>query len=209
VDLRAEQPARIRPSAAERERVIRRLRDGREAERLSLETFIDRVDVVYAARSRDELAAVVGDLPEPGSAARAVVAIAGALSRWTALFGYGWRRERLPRLVLPEQGRAVVGRSRACDCVIADSTVSRMHALLRAEDGRHWLSDLGSTNGSWVNGRPVSDEVEVAAGDEILLGQAAFRVVPTPRTMGGPWPRRSARQHRQVLTSSSNSTGES
>jgi FHA domain/Domain of unknown function (DUF1707) len=208
VDLRAEQPARVRPSAAERERVIRRLRDGREAERLSLETFIDRVDVVYAARSREELAAAVGDLPEPSAAARAVVAIAGALSRWTTLFGYGWRRERLPRLVLPERGRTVLGRSRACDCSLTDPTVSRMHALLRAEDGRWWFSDLGSTNGSWVNGRRVAEEVEVGAGDEILLGEAGFRLVPAPRTMGGRWGRRSTRQHRPVLTSSSNSTGE-
>ena len=163
--------------------MVRRLRAGHESERLSLETFVERIDVAYAARSRAELASVVADLPDPGVVARAVVATADALSRWTTLFGVAWRRARLPRLVLPEAECAVLGRSRVCDRVIADPTVSRMHALLRFDDSHWWLSDLGSMNGTWVNGRPALGEVEVLPGDEIALGEAAFRVVRVPRTM--------------------------
>jgi hypothetical protein len=165
--------------------VVRRLRAGHESERLSLETFVERIDVAYAARSRGELASVVADLPDPGLVARAVVATADALSRWSALFGVAWRRARLDRVPLPENERAVLGRSRACDRVIAEPTVSRMHALLRFADGRWWLSDLGSTNGTWVNGRPALEEVEVVPGDVIALGEATFRVVRAPRTMRG------------------------
>ena len=54
---------RQRPSAAERELVIRRLREGCEDERLSLDTFSARVEEAYAAASRAELEELVGDLP--------------------------------------------------------------------------------------------------------------------------------------------------
>ena len=201
MDLRDGRPARIRPSAAERERVIRRLRAGREEERLSLETFVERVDVVYTARSRHELAAVVADLPESGRVGRAVLAGADALGRWTALFAATWHHARLPRLVLAE--RAVLGRSRASDCVISDPTVSRMHALVRFERGHWWLSDLGSTNGTWINGRAVLDEAEVTPGDHVALGNAAFRAVCRPRTMGRRWSPRSARRPASSRRSSS------
>jgi hypothetical protein len=164
--------------------VISRLRAAHEAERLSLETFVDRVDVAYAATSRDELAETVADLPDTGLVARAVVTTAAALSRWTALYQVAWRRARLPRLVLPEAEGAIVGRSHACDRVVADPTVSRVHARLRARGRRWWLTDLGSTNGTWVNGRRVIDETEVRPGDEVALGEVAFRAGRPPRTMG-------------------------
>jgi pSer/pThr/pTyr-binding forkhead associated (FHA) protein len=63
----------------------------------------------------------------------------------------------------------VIGRSSSCQLVLADDTVSRRHAELRIEDGRWLLRDLGSSNGTWVNGRPVV-EAEVRAGDTVHLG---------------------------------------
>ena len=47
--------------------------------------------------------------------------------------------------------------------MFADDTVSRRHAELRLHDGRWMLRDLGSSNGTWVNGRRVM-EAEVAPG---------------------------------------------
>jgi hypothetical protein len=79
------------------------------------------------------------------------------------------RREPLPA------GGATIGRSHACEIVIDDPGVSRRHAAIaRGRDG--WvLDDLGSTNGSSVNGAPVDGSRALAHGDEIELGSATLR----------------------------------
>ena len=70
-------------------------------------------------------------------------------------------------------GGAVIGRSRECEIVLADSNVSRRHAELRpAGDGGFTVADLGSTNGVRVNGRPVSGAQPLRPGDRIELGTA-------------------------------------
>jgi hypothetical protein len=70
---------------------------------------------------------------------------------------------------------AVIGRSRECDIVLADANVSRRHAQIRWTDTGlptpGWtISDMGSTNGVRVNGRPISGAVAVSGGDRIELG---------------------------------------
>jgi pSer/pThr/pTyr-binding forkhead associated (FHA) protein len=72
----------------------------------------------------------------------------------------------------------VIGRSIACDLILGDPTVSRWHAeLVRHEDG--WIvRDIGSTNGTRVNGWRVRTAV-VAPGDVLALG--AQRLVMRPR----------------------------
>ena len=69
----------------------------------------------------------------------------------------------------------MLGRSPACQLTFSDDTVSRRHAELRLHDGRWILRDLGSSNGTWVNGRQVM-EAEVTAGDEVYLGGCRFRL---------------------------------
>ena len=80
-------------------------------------------------------------------------------------------RARLTPRALPELVGAhlVIGRSSACHLVLGDDTVSRRHAELRYEDGRWLLRDLHSSNGTYVNGRFVT-EAEVRPGDVIHLG---------------------------------------
>ena len=87
-----------RASTADRERVIGRLRAGHESERLSLETFSDRVELAFAARHREQLAELVADLPEHGRGTRAVLTAVTAVSQWTAEVEAAWRHARLPRL---------------------------------------------------------------------------------------------------------------
>lgn len=67
-----------------------------------------------------------------------------------------------------------IGRDAQCDLAIADMTVSRFHARLeRTADG--WLlTDLGSTNGTRVNGWRVRDQVPVRAGDLLRFGEAEY-----------------------------------
>ena len=63
----------------------------------------------------------------------------------------------------------MLGRSRACDVYVADLNVSRRHAELRQEGATYWIVDLGSTNGTVVNGKRVERE-RLRDGDTITLG---------------------------------------
>jgi hypothetical protein len=63
----------------------------------------------------------------------------------------------------------VIGRSRECDIRLADTNVSRRHAELRQEGATYWLVDLGSTNGTELNGQRVERE-KLTDGDAITIG---------------------------------------
>jgi predicted component of type VI protein secretion system len=113
----------------------------------------------------------VSDLAEPTWTMRVV----NAASRWTCQVAAAWREPRTQRLLLPSHPRQLtLGRSRRCDLPIADRTVSRRHAVLQPVDGGWWLRDVGSQNGTWVNGWRLIDQVEVRPGDEVRLGRARF-----------------------------------
>jgi hypothetical protein len=155
--------------------VARRLRRGCADERLSIDTFAARVERAFAASSRAELDDLVADLPAPGGRLAGWVARASSL---LARAREAWEEGRLERLSLPaEAGTFVFGRARSSDCVLADPTVSRTHAWLRhAAGGGWWLRDLASSNGTWVNGRRVVEEVEVRPGDRVGFGSVSYRL---------------------------------
>lgn len=67
--------------------------------------------------------------------------------------------------------RVVLGRSRDCDVCISDLNVSRRHAELRQEGATYWIVDLGSMNGTLLNGRRVERE-RLRDGDRITLGES-------------------------------------
>lgn len=67
--------------------------------------------------------------------------------------------------------RLVLGRGTQCDVRVADSEVSRRHVQLIREDGRWTLTDLGSSNGTFVNGKPVQSAV-LSQGDQIQVGRS-------------------------------------
>jgi hypothetical protein len=71
---------------------------------------------------------------------------------------------------------AVLGRGDRADVVLGDPTISSTHARLRRV-GRTWLiADLGSTNGTRLNNVAVDDEVALAPGDVLTLGNVQLRV---------------------------------
>src|SRR5579875_356055 len=78
------------------------------------------------------------------------------------------------RVPVSERGLRI-GRLPECDVVLADGNVSRHHAEIRAGDGQYLLTDLGSTNGTRVNGYPVTAPRELRSGDEITLGNNVLR----------------------------------
>jgi pSer/pThr/pTyr-binding forkhead associated (FHA) protein len=93
------------------------------------------------------------------------------------------RRRSHPRTQPRPTTTATIGRSPDRDFVIDERTVSRHHALIRRE-GAHWvLVDLGSKNGTRVNGRPVEGRAVIAPGDEIGFGAACARFAPDARRL--------------------------
>jgi FHA domain len=71
----------------------------------------------------------------------------------------------------PVDGELILGREPAsADVVIDDLGVSRRHARVLTEDAAVIVEDLGSSNGTYVNGERISGAVELAAGDEIQVG---------------------------------------
>ena len=165
-----------RPSAAERERVARRLRSACADERLSVETFAGRLELAYTAPTQAELDRLVEDLPQAQPVGRAALAATIWLSGWAARLGEAWQRPRVQQLVLPRRERTLLGRSRACDVPLPAPAVSGRHALLTYRDGRWTVADLGSLNGTFVNGRRIVDAVAVRPGDELQLADLRFRL---------------------------------
>ena len=61
------------------------------------------------------------------------------------------------------------GKNANCDIVLPERQVSRRHAEIYVEQGRYYLRDLGSKNGTYVNGQPIEGVVEVSDNDEIQI----------------------------------------
>jgi hypothetical protein len=168
----AERDSRLRASDSDRELVISELSDQFVEGRLSHDTFAHRVDIALRARVRGDLHSLVADLPRPRSIGAAIRAscrrLTDAADRWT-------RKAPVPLLLPPgRQGRFTIGREPACDMMLADSTVSRWHASL-VNAGSGWLlNDLGSTNGTRVNGWRVTQPTPVRPGDYVSFGAAIY-----------------------------------
>jgi hypothetical protein len=77
------------------------------------------------------------------------------------------------RVVISPSG-ATLGRGRASDIVLDDPNVSRQHAEIRPRGGSWIISDLGSTNGSQLNGRRLEGSEVLRSGDEIELGASTM-----------------------------------
>lgn len=79
------------------------------------------------------------------------------------------------RLVL-DGGRVTAGRGAGCDLVVRDTTVSREHAAFVLRGDTWWVLDLGSTNGTRVNGLRAAEQ-PVAVGDRVELGDVVVELV--------------------------------
>lgn len=77
----------------------------------------------------------------------------------------------------PEVGTVRLGRSLDNDVVISDARVSRYHAQIVWERDRWWVRDLGSTNGTFVDGQKLGGEPEaITSGSELRLGMQSFSI---------------------------------
>jgi sigma-B regulation protein RsbU (phosphoserine phosphatase) len=72
------------------------------------------------------------------------------------------------------QGTQVVGRTRESDITIVDAAISRRHAEVSLDGERVVLKDLGSLNGTLVNGAPLTGEIVLKPGDQVRFGQVTL-----------------------------------
>jgi len=78
-----------------------------------------------------------------------------------------------------------IGREIGCDVVLnVDKTISRQHALVQFRDGKFFLQDLVSKNGTRLNGKRVEQLTELRNGDEVTIGltQLIFVLIPQSLT---------------------------
>jgi hypothetical protein len=70
----------------------------------------------------------------------------------------------------PQGDETTIGRSPDCGIFLDDVTVSRRHAVLAERDGRFWIEDLGSLNGTFLNRRRI-ESAPLGDGDEVQIGK--------------------------------------
>ena len=204
-------PEAIRASNEEREEAASELGELFAEGRLSRETFMQRMDEALGARDRRQLDGLFTDVPRRRPGAGTLAALRASLSRRAsrgrALLAaeadaladavrFSFRRcdpvpgpvpsvpapLYFPPTASPVGCRYTIGRDSRCDLLIEDTTVSRWHARLERGAGRWLLTDLGSTNGTRLNGWRVGQPVPVRAGDLVTFGSALFVVCPEERS---------------------------
>lgn len=81
----------------------------------------------------------------------------------------------IDRVRIRPQGH-VIGRSSDADIRISDPYSSEFHARVGIQDGQVVVHDLGSTNGTYVNGRRVTSPTSVSRGDTVQIGKTILEV---------------------------------
>jgi hypothetical protein len=129
------------------------LREAYAAGHVSTSTLESRIALALSGASED----AVWDLP-----------------RW-------WHRRPAPRTLVvdgvewPLGPSLRIGRSSSCELVLTDDAVSRRHAEIALRGGLCAIRDLGSCNGTYVNGRPVT-RARLRRGDELQLGETLLQL---------------------------------
>ena len=94
----------------------------------------------------------------------------GQLAPWAQLID-----TRQGRLFDVADNRALIGRAPDSDIVLSEAMVSRHHAVVFRARGGAWLTDLGSANGTQLNGVAIGEQpVPVTTGDAVTFGPATF-----------------------------------
>lgn len=99
--------------------------------------------------------------PERTGAPRTLVVTEGSLTGTTIDLG---------------QAPVLIGRAPECTLVLTDEYASGRHARLFPRDGRWWVEDLGSTNGTTLGRTPVKDPVPVEPGQQLRIGRTVIEL---------------------------------
>ena len=151
-------PRPASPSGAASSRYVGEELAAESARRPSLTTPADVIDQMGAAPLSE---ATVLSMPASGGAGTRLVCVQGP-----------YAGQSFPLTHAP----AAIGRAPERDIPLpADTSVSRSHARITYAEGRHFIADDGSSNGTFVNGGRVTDPRVLSSGDTIQLADTAFR----------------------------------
>jgi len=96
------------------------------------------------------------------------------------------------------QRQTLAGRSRRCVIVLNSRLASREHCVFERSGAALTLIELGSKNGTWVNGERVTRRRQLAKGDEIRIGSDHLEVIEEARAAEAPEPRRQIETQRMA-----------
>ncbi len=88
------------------------------------------------------------------------------------VFADGEGRRR--RIAWEAGGEVLIGRAPECTVCLQDEFASNLHARISQSEGRFFIEDLGSTNGTYVNGRRINYPTELRGGDSIKVGNTTL-----------------------------------
>jgi hypothetical protein len=161
------------PSACEECRALRGERDGLRARVRELEQAWDAVMRAFGGRPAAAPAAPPVAQTEAAPPSRLVI-----VDHRRAGLAEGAAFALRPGMV--------VGRRAGADIELGDTCVSAEHARLTQEGGSWWATDLGTTNGTFVNGARIVRPTALSAGDEVRFGRVRARLArePAPGTAG-------------------------
>ena len=130
-----------------------------------------------------------------------------------AQFQFVMRSGPTPGVTFPLEGdQLIIGRDASNSVAINDAEISRKHSRLTFQGGKYVLEDLGSTNGTFVNGQRLAGQVVLKPGDVVSLGEQIVLMYDAINQDPGATiasPRHAARvtpppvQHQSVLAPSS------
>ena len=139
--------------------------------------FFLRVLGLLAAKPR----AVAASAPAPPAAARGAAAPTGAPTAARGTAGKASLRVVSPGPLANKEfvvgAEATLGRGQGCQVQLAESMVSQLHARLFRNDKGLNIEDLGSTNGTYLNGRKVGAPARLKKGDRIRVGPIELEVL--------------------------------
>ncbi|MBA54652.1 MAG: pilus assembly protein TadA [Pseudomonadales bacterium] len=78
-------------------------------------------------------------------------------------------------------GKVILGKGDHCDVILTDNHVSRNHAEILVDTKSAKLSDLNSTNGTWVNGERLFSDLLLSEGDVLRFGEISVRISQVPK----------------------------
>ena len=86
---------------------------------------------------------------------------------WTLIL----KDKPVKRFVVHEGESRTIGRTDEADVTLDNPSISRIHAVIELEKGRDYITDKGSTNGTWVNGRKIKGRTCIGSKDKIKVGK--------------------------------------
>ncbi|MBM3126015.1 MAG: FHA domain-containing protein [Chloroflexi bacterium] len=85
-------------------------------------------------------------------------------------------QDRFPSVKSFRQPEILIGRDRSCDIRLNEDTVSARHSQLAYHHGQWWITDLASTNGTFLNGLLIQTSTVLAKGDELRCGKSVMQI---------------------------------